>query len=331
MSDNVYFKASLQNTLIPEVGTFNNVNNKEGTFTLEDGEYYLTNNTDTSYRVYYPTENINSVGFTIEFDVNYDNAGGFGWCLLFNGTYWFGIGVVGESLEFRGQSLPNYRLITSPNTWLHVKCIFDYDNNPNKVHIYVNNSEVNTFTISNNYGIKYIDILGYSGGYVPHAKIKNIIIYNSSKKYYLDTTGLTSLWSKIKSLFATKTELASKANSSDVYNKSETDTLLSNLVKTSDLATVATTGSYNDLLDKPTSFDVDLSNYYTKPEIDGLLSYIGGVNSVYGGMSITADESEGGYDAQGGLSFYNAVERAPGYDGTSQITIAEDANTVEDE
>lgn len=287
--NDVYFQASLQNTLTPEVGTFNNVNNKEGTFTLEDGEYYLTNNTDTSYRVYYPTKNINSVGFTIEFDVNYDGTGGFGWCLLFNGTYWFGIGVVGENLEFRGQSLPNYRLITSPNTWLHVKCIFDYDNNPNSVHIYVNNSEVKTFTISNNYGIKYIDILGYSGGYVPHAKIKNIIIYDSSKKHYLDTTGLTSLWSKIKSLFATKTELASKANTSD------------------------------------------LSNYYTKPEVDGLLSYIGGVNSVYGGMSITAEEAEGGDDAPGGLSFYNATERAPGYDGTSQITIAEDANTVEDE
>lgn len=72
------------------------------------------------------------------------------------------------------------------------------------------------------------------------------------------------------------TQIGNKANSSDVYNKSETDTLLSNLAKTSDLATVATTGSYNDLLDKPTSFDVDLSNYYTKSEVDNLLSNIGG-------------------------------------------------------
>ena len=279
--NDVYFKASLQNTLNPEIGTFNNVNNKEGTFTLEDGEYYLTNTTSTSYRVYYPTENINSVGFTIEFDVNYDGSGGFGWCLLFNGTYWFGIGVVGENLEFRAQSLPNYRLITSPNTWLHVKCIFDYDHNPNNVHIYINNSEVTTFTISNNYGIKYIDILGYSGGYVPHAKIKNIIIYNSSKKHYLDTTGLTSVWSKIKSLFATKSELAS-----------------------------------------------DLSNYYTKTEVDYLLRNTG--SDKYG-KSIIVKEAECGDDAQGGLSFYNAIERAPGYDGTSQITIAEDADTVENE
>lgn len=75
------------------------------------------------------------------------------------------------------------------------------------------------------------------------------------------------------------TQIGNKANSSDVYNKSETDTLLSDLAKTSDLATVATTGSYNDLLDKPTSFDVDLSNYYTKSEVDNLLSNIS-VNSI---------------------------------------------------
>ena len=82
------------------------------------------------------------------------------------------------------------------------------------------------------------------------------------------------------------TQIGNKANSSDVYNKSETDTLLSDLAKTSDLATVATTGSYNDLLDKPTSFDVDLSNYYTKPEVDNLLSNIS-VNSI------TNEEIEG--------------------------------------
>ena len=68
------------------------------------------------------------------------------------------------------------------------------------------------------------------------------------------------------------TQIGNKANSSDVYNKSETDTLLSDLAKKSDLAKVATTGSYNDLLDKPTSFDVDLSNYYTKSEVNNLLS-----------------------------------------------------------
>ncbi len=82
------------------------------------------------------------------------------------------------------------------------------------------------------------------------------------------------------------TQIGNKANSSDVYNKSETDTLLSDLAKKSDLATVATTGSYNDLLDKPTSFNVDLSNYYTKSEVDNLL----GNNNA---NSITNEEIEG--------------------------------------
>lgn len=49
------------------------------------------------------------------------------------------------------------------------------------------------------------------------------------------------------------------------------------------------------------------------------------------GEVITAEEAEGGDDTQGGLSFYTAVERAPGYDGTSQMNIAENADTVEDE
>ena len=292
--NDVYFKASLQNTLNPEVGTFNNVNNKEGTFTLEDGEYYLTNTTSSSYRVYRPTKTINSVGFTIEFDVNYDGSGGFGWCLLFNGTYWFGIGVVGENLEFRGQSLPNYRLITSPNTWLHVKCIFDYDNNPNKVHIYVNNSEVNTFTISNNYGIKYIDILGNSGGFVPTAKIKNIIIYKS-KEHYLDTNGLTSVWSKIKSLFATKSELASKANTSDLsnyYTKTEIN-----------------------------------EKFYTRKQVDILLSKVIVNQQVLGGAVYDANIDEYNNETEQTMKTVFSVEEPT---SVNAYTIAENSDTVEE-
>lgn len=233
---NIYFKASLQNTLNPEVGTFDNVDNKEGTFTLEDGEYYLTNNTDTSYRVYYPTKDIYSVGFTIEFDVNYNKSNDYHrWCLLFNGlgedANWYGFGVAESTLQFRGQGLPNYDIATSPSTWLHVKCTFDYDYdfNRNNVHIYIDNVEVINFTVSNNYTIKCIDILGNSIQYVADAKIKNIIIYENDKKHYLDIPGLTLLWSKIKYFFATKTELASKANISDLsnyYTKEQIDIML---------------------------------------------------------------------------------------------------------
>ena len=223
MSD-VYFKASLQNTLNPEVGTFDNVDNKEGVFTLKNGEYYLTNNTSTSYRVYYPTKNIRSVGFTVEFDINYTSNGDFSWCLLFtnDSANWYGIGTWREALEFRGGTLPNYHLITSPDTWLHVKCIFDYDHGQNYVEIYIDNVKVNNFNISKNYYIKYIDILGNNKGFIPNAKIKNIIIYDNNK-HYLDTDGLTSLWSKIKSLFATKSDL------NNYYTKEQIDTMLSKL------------------------------------------------------------------------------------------------------
>ena len=226
--NDVYFKASLQNTLNPEVGTFNNEGNKEGVFTLEDGEYYLTNNTSTSYRVYYPTETINSVGFTIEFDVKYLHKYNFNWILLFNGNvneHWHGFGIVEYTLQYRGSGLSDYTLIgeTGRNKWLHIKCIFDYDHNQNYVDIYIDNVKVNNFTISKDYDIKYIDILGNNVGFVSEAKIKNIIIY--SNKHYLDTTGLTSLWLKIKSLFATKTELNSKANDSDVAHKSGDETI----------------------------------------------------------------------------------------------------------
>lgn len=75
------------------------------------------------------------------------------------------------------------------------------------------------------------------------------------------------------------------------------------------------------------SFILDLATA-PLPEADAGSSNAG--SDKYG-MSITADEAEGGDDVPGGLSFWNAVERASGYDGTSQITIAEDADTVEDE
>ena len=51
---------------------------------------------------------------------------------------------------------------------------------------------------------------------------------------------------------------------SQVYTKTETNGFLAQKANTSSLATVATSGSYNDLLNKPTIPDV--SNYYTKGE-----------------------------------------------------------------
>ena len=75
------------------------------------------------------------------------------------------------------------------------------------------------------------------------------------------------------------TQIGNKANSSDVYTKSETDNLLSNKVSTVDLATVATTGSYNDLTNKPNI--PDANNFYTKAQTDELLISKANSSEVY--------------------------------------------------
>ena len=74
-------------------------------------------------------------------------------------------------------------------------------------------------------------------------------------------------------------------NLTNYYKKKETDDLLNFKVNSDSLATVATTGSYNDLKDKPAklskfendklfiSDDTDtLKNYYKKSEVDNLLN-----------------------------------------------------------
>ena len=135
------------------------------------------------------------------------------------------------------------------------------------------NSKANKTTTLSGYGI--------TDAYTKTQVDKKVSDLVNSAPETLDT--LNELASALgnDSNFATTiaTQIGNKANSSDVYNKSEIDDLLSHKTNDSDLATVATTGSYNDLLDKPTSFDVDLSNYYTKSEVDNLLSNIS-VNSI---------------------------------------------------
>lgn len=292
MSD-IYFKASLQNTLNPEVGTFDNVGNKEGTFTLEDGEYYLTNNTSTGYLEYYLTKSTYSTGGTVdtvEFDINYSStySSFLNWCLLFHGDddhkYWYGLGICEDALQFRGATLPYYHIVTQPSTWLHVKCIFDHYYDQNIVHIYIDNVEVQNFSISNDYYIKSLTILGNSDGYVPTGtKIKNIIIYHN-KKHYLDTIGLTSLWSKIKSLFATKTELASKANTSD------------------------------------------LNNYYTKEQINSMLARIVINQQVLGGFVYNADIDEYNNETEQTMKTVSVESTS----SVNAYTIVENSDTVEE-
>jgi len=73
------------------------------------------------------------------------------------------------------------------------------------------------------------------------------------------------------------TAIAAKAPQATTYTKTEVDNLVSPKANSSDLATVATSGSYNDLSDKPTI--PSLSGYATESYVDSKFEDVLGVNA----------------------------------------------------
>ena len=128
----------------------------------------------------------------------------------------------------------------------------------------VDDVKVNGTSVVDENKVAQIDLSDYATqSYVINALDDYTTTAVLQANYYTKTEVDTALQSmaNANSVY-TKTEadtlLSAKANASDVYAKSETysddevDALLSDKADTADLATVATSGSYNDLSDKPT-------------------------------------------------------------------------------
>lgn len=114
-------------------------------------------------------------------------------------------------------------------------------------------------------------------------------------KRYADKENLKKLMKYSKDTFATKSETNEKFYTKEqvdsmlegvsggigdnYYTKNEIDTKLTSKANTSDLSAVATSGSYNDLLDKPNI--PDINNLYTKAQTDELLILKADSSKVY--------------------------------------------------
>lgn len=110
---------------------------------------------------------------------------------------------------------------------------------------------------------EYISPVGFSGNYLDlTGKPTGDTELNANSDNWVTNKAITEAISKIST------------------NNSSTIEYIDNKIK--ELAKVATTGSYNDLLDLPPKCECDLSKYYTKEEIDILLANISVGNYGYG-------------------------------------------------
>lgn len=225
-SKNYSFKANFQNTLDPQIGTFTNVGDKSGVFTLENGEYYLTNNTSTSYREYLPTKNILDGTYIIECDVYFNpSTTSFRWILLFNGNgsdNWWGLGSKSDVI-LSAYNKSDTTVSTLRNTWVHIKIETTCKGSQCTRNIYVDNVLVTSVVHEIKYDISYMDILGNSGGYVSNARLKNLVIYTEGVSHnYLDENGLSVLWNEIKNRFVPLPKSTFTPIATDTWNISGT-------------------------------------------------------------------------------------------------------------
>ena len=130
--------------------------------------------------------------------------------------------------------------------------------------------EVQTIDISGRVGWG-ISTTGDLTNYYTKTEVNNII---AGIEVEIGDTYTKEEVNQLLTQYPTKTEINTRFN--DYYTKTQTNNLLNQKVNKSELATVATTGDYNDLTNKPNlnnyATKSDLNNYYDKGQTDGMLN-----------------------------------------------------------
>lgn len=125
----------------------------------------------------------------------------------------------------------------------------------------------------------------------------------------------------------TDTLLSDKADADNVYTKSETDELLEDKANTADLAAVATSGSYDDLIDKPTIVHQSVQDLSSRIKV--IKTGIEVAVIIYGNVAFEADGKTlsivipEGYRTVNDIYFYAKI-----YDGSSYVDCMITFNTA---
>ena len=230
----VLFRADLQNTLTPEVGTYDNYDNKTGSFGLDNGEYYLKNTANTKgYRYYYPISGSDNSKLDITFKLAITNSSGpTGWCILFTNTpsSWWGIQFNGSYLYLETKSDGSENLGSySSNTWLTIHITQEILLNVLRIKVFIDDVQKADVSINISYALEKFYLLGNSSTWAASGTaIKNVLITDGEEEEpastgdhkYLDYTGLQTLVTDIINYHT--------AHTVDAYSKTEIDNMLLN-------------------------------------------------------------------------------------------------------
>lgn len=220
----VLFRADLQNTLTPEVGTYDNTSEKTGSFGLDGGEYYLQNSANTKgYYFYYLASGSDNSKLTITFDIAIVNSSSSGWSVLFSGSdsNWWGLFTSGNSFSLNTKSGGDTSLGSySTSTWHTVKITQEVSLGVLKIKLYIDDVEKADISRATNYAITNLLLLGNtSTSWTAYGTVlKNVLITDGEEEEeptpsgvlkYLNLTGLSNLVTNIKNwvtaLIPTKT------------------------------------------------------------------------------------------------------------------------------